>query len=75
MTFEDFLRIDSRRRFLRDCAGGLGMIALGNLLSGHGLTAEAEAPRLDHLVPKPPHFPGTAKNVHLPFHGRCAQPG
>ena len=45
MTFEDFLRIDTRRRFLRDCAGGLGMIALGNLLSEHGLTADSEAPR------------------------------
>ena len=67
MTFEDFSLIDTRRRFLRDCAGGLGMIALGNLLSDHGLTAESEAPRLDHLAPKPPHFPGTAKNVIFLF--------
>ncbi len=67
MTFEDFSRIDTRRRFLRDCGGGLGMIALANLLSNHGLTAESEAPRLEHLVPKSPHFPGTAKNVIFLF--------
>ena len=67
MTPENFFRIDTRRRFLRDCAGGLGMIALGNLLSDHGLTAASEVPRLDHLAPKPPHFPGTAKNVIFLF--------
>ena len=67
MTPENFFQIDTRRRFLRDCAGGLGMIALGNLLTERGLTAASEAPRLDHLVPKPPHFPGTAKNVIFLF--------
>ena len=69
MTAENLFRIDTRRRFLRDCAGGLGMIALGNLLTEHGLTAASEVPRLDHMAPKPPHFPRHSKECHLPVPG------
>jgi hypothetical protein len=59
MTHEDFLRIQSRRRFFRTSAAGLGTIALSQLL------AAEQAP--DPLAPKPPHFPAKAKNVIFLF--------
>ena len=64
MTFEEFQRIHSRRLFLRNCAGGLGTIALANLLSG---SARAAAKRTDPLAPKAPHFAPKAKNVIFLF--------
>ena len=48
----------SRRWFLNECGVGLGAIAASELLSQ---TAFASAQ--DPLAPKPPHFPGKAKNV------------
>src|SRR5689334_11506590 len=64
MDLPEFQRIHSRRLFLRDCAGGLGTIALANLLSRDGYGA---AKRTDPLAPKAPHFPGKAKNVIFLF--------
>ena len=64
MDFPEFKRIHSRRLFLRDCASGLGTIALANLLSQDGYAA---AQRTDPLAPKAPHFPGKAKNVIFLF--------
>ncbi len=63
MDLDQFRRIQSRRRFFRDCAGGIGTIALSQLLTGEG---RAAAPA-DPLAPKPPHFPAKAKNVIFLF--------
>jgi uncharacterized protein (DUF1501 family) len=52
-------RIASRRSFLKNAGGGLGMIALADLLQG------AEAP--NPLAPKKPHFAPKAKNVIFLF--------
>src|SRR5690348_11133998 len=60
MTLSDFRRIHSRRMFLRECAGGLGAIALGDLMA-------ADNKRTDPLAPKPPHFAPKAKNVIFLF--------
>ncbi len=50
---EDFISVnETRRHFFRDCAVGLGRIALGGLLAGR-LSAAA----------KKPHFPAKAKSV------------
>jgi uncharacterized protein (DUF1501 family) len=64
MTFSDFRRIHSRRMFLRDCAGGLGAIALGDLIARDGYGADK---RTDPLAPKAPHFAPKAKNVIFLF--------
>ena len=64
MTFSDFRRIHSRRMFLRDCAGGLGAIALGDLIARDGYAADK---RTDPLAPKAPHFAPKAKNVIFLF--------
>lgn len=52
----------SRRWFLQECGIGLGAIALGDLL-------RQESAAADPLAPKPPHFPGRAKNVIQLFMG------
>jgi len=64
MNFPEFRQIHSRRMFLRDCAGGLGTIALANLFARDGYGA---AVRSDPLAPKPPQFPAKAKNVIFLF--------
>jgi hypothetical protein len=58
----DFLRIQHRRRFLKEVAGGVGMMALAHLLRQDGYAA-ADNP----LAPRKPHFPGKAKNVIFMF--------
>ncbi len=65
MNRQDFLRIQSRRNFFRNCAGGLGTIALADLLQrdGYGATGATVNP----LAPKPPHFKPRAKNVIFLF--------
>jgi hypothetical protein len=50
----------TRRHFFRDCAVGLGSIALTSLLRGE--TPVAHAPG-SPLAPRPPHFPAKAKRV------------
>src|SRR5256885_6561982 len=57
MTFDAFQRIQARREFLRNGAGGLGMIALAQMLGAD------QHKRTDPLAPKPPHFAPKAKNV------------
>ncbi|HZT32338.1 MAG TPA: DUF1501 domain-containing protein [Bryobacteraceae bacterium] len=64
MNFEDFRRIQTRRSFFRDCAGGIGTIALAQLLEREG---RAASPSVNPLAPKKPHFPGKAKNVIVMF--------
>jgi hypothetical protein len=48
----------SRRDFLARAGGGLGMLALADLLR-----AQEPARPLDPLAPKPAHFPGKARSV------------
>src|SRR5579872_3600261 len=58
--------LQARRRFLRNSACGLGMMAVAELLGGEGRTAES-AGGLNPLESKPPHFKPTAKNVIFLF--------
>jgi hypothetical protein len=60
MDREQFRRIQTRRRFFRDCAGGIGTIALAHLMEREGRAANA-------LAPKPPHFAPKAKSVIFMF--------
>src|SRR5262245_61653970 len=57
----------SRRHFLRESAAGLGAVALGSLMSGctsnSGAQANYLSSNVDPMFPKPPHFPGKAKQV------------
>jgi uncharacterized protein (DUF1501 family) len=62
MTPRQFKAIQSRRSFLRDVAGGIGTIALADLLNG----APTESPA-NPLAPKQPHFAPKAKNVIFLF--------
>ena len=64
MDFPDIRNVHSRRLFLRDCAGGLGAIALGDLLARDGYAADV---RSDPLAPKIPPFAPKAKNVIFLF--------
>jgi Protein of unknown function (DUF1501) len=57
----------SRRAFLHDCTGGLGLMTLAHLLSVEGLTAAESLPAANPLSPKPPHFAAKAKNVIFLF--------
>src|SRR5262245_14909975 len=66
MDLTQFRRIQTRRSFFRECAGGLGTFALAELMASEGRTAELGA-RTDPMAPKQPHFPGKAKNVILLF--------
>jgi hypothetical protein len=55
----------NRRHFLKNFAGGIGTIALADLLSRDGYAATAN--NLNPLAPKKPHFPGKAKRVIYMF--------
>jgi Protein of unknown function (DUF1501) len=50
----------TRRWFLKDCAVGLGALALHTLV---GESAVAAPPRSDPMAPRAPHFPPKAKRV------------
>ncbi len=63
MDREQFLKIQSRRRFFQECAGGIGIAALAQLMAQEG-RASAE---VNPLAPKKPHFPAKAKNVIFMF--------
>ena len=69
MTSDDFVRTQSRRRFLQEWAGGIGTIALWRLLALEGRTANAAEGLLNAnpLQPKPSHFPAKARNVIFLF--------
>src|SRR4030088_2089301 len=64
MDREQFRRIQSRRQFFRDCAGGIGTVALAQLMAGEG---RAATPDQNPLAPRKPHFPAKAKNVIFLF--------
>ena len=67
MNLEHFQRIQSRRNFLQNCAGGVGLLALADLLTADGLTAAGTLPNLNPLAPKIPHFAPKAKHVIFMF--------
>ena len=67
MTFEQFRRIQSRRSFFRDAAGGIGTIALAALLEKEGRAATSGLPDANPLSPKKPPLPAKAKNVIFMF--------
>ncbi len=56
-------RLVTRRWFFRDCAVGLGAIALGELLRESGFAARPEKALPDPLAPHQPHFAARAKRV------------
>ena len=64
MDRAEFRKIQTRRSFFEQCAGGIGIIALSQLMEqeGHGAVAS-----VNPLAPKPPHFPAKAKNVIFMF--------
>jgi hypothetical protein len=58
------LLLQTRRHFFRDCAVGVGAMALGSLLNeGRAAPAAIANP----LAPKPPHYPARAKRVIFLF--------
>jgi hypothetical protein len=65
MDRELFRKIQSRRNFFRDCAGGIGTIALAEMLARDGRAAGL--PEVNPLAPKKPHFAPKAKNVIFMF--------
>src|SRR3989442_6291624 len=64
MDLQHFRQIQSRRKFFRDCAGGIGTIALAQLLEQD---ARAAAVEQNPLAPRKPHFAPKAKNVIFMF--------
>ncbi len=64
MDREQFRRIQTRRSFFQECAGGIGVIALAQLMEREGRGA---TPEINPLAPKPPHFTPKAKNVIFMF--------
>ncbi len=64
MTREEFRRIQTRRSFFEQCAGGIGIAALSQLMASEGRAASSA---VNPLAPKPPHFPAKAKNVIFMF--------
>src|SRR4051812_2898247 len=64
MDWGQFRRVQSRRRFFRECAGGIGTVALAQLLQQEGRGA---TPEQNPLAPRKPHFPAKAKNVIFLF--------
>ncbi len=64
MDREEFRKIQTRRGFFRECAGGIGIMALAQLLEQDGYSA---VPNMNPLAPKKPHFPARAKNVIFMF--------
>ena len=69
MNLDNFKRIQSRRSFLKESAGGVGTIALWHLMALDGLMASASEglPEVNLLAPKAPHFVSKAKNVIFLF--------
>ena len=63
MDREEFRRIQTRRSFFEQCAGGIGIAALAQLMEQEGRGAAAVNP----LAPRQPHFAAKAKNVIYMF--------
>jgi len=64
MTRTEFHRIQTRRSFFTECAAGIGMVALSQLMESEGRGA---TPEVNPLAPKKPHFAPKAKNVIFMF--------
>ena len=64
MDREEFRRIQTRRSFFQECAGGIGIMALAQLMEREGRAAVAD---VNPLAPKKPHFPAKARNVIFMF--------
>ncbi|HKE27823.1 MAG TPA: DUF1501 domain-containing protein [Bryobacteraceae bacterium] len=64
MDPEQFRRIQTRRSFFQQCAGGIGIVALAQLMEQQGRGATTS---VNPLAPRPPHFPAKAKNVIFMF--------
>ncbi|SPE32728.1 conserved hypothetical protein [Candidatus Sulfopaludibacter sp. SbA3] len=64
MDREEFRKIQTRRRFFQECAGGIGIAALAQLMEQEGRGAVTE---INPLAPRKPHFPAKAKNVIFMF--------
>jgi hypothetical protein len=68
MDREEFRRIQSRRSFFEQCAGGIGIAALSQLMASEGRAAANSAlADVNPLAPRKPHFPAKAKNVIFMF--------
>jgi hypothetical protein len=66
MDWREFQRLQHRRDFLRSAANGVGVWALGDLLSASGLAADS-ADAVSPLAAKAPHFAPKAKHVIYMF--------
>src|ERR1035438_5568433 len=64
MDLQQFHAIRSRRKFFRECAGGIGTIALAQMLEREARGAAVEQ---NPLAPRKPHFAPKAKNVIFMF--------
>src|ERR1039458_1784230 len=64
MDSDQFRRIQTRRSFFDQCAGGIGIAALAQLMEREGRTAAAD---VNPLAPRKPHFPAKAKNIIFMF--------
>jgi uncharacterized protein (DUF1501 family) len=64
MNEHTFRQIQTRRKFFQEAAGGIGTIALANLLAHEGRAAKAP---VNPLAPKKPHFAPKAKNIIFMF--------
>ena len=67
MNWGQFKQIQTRRDFFRQCAGGIGIFALADLLTADGLTAASKLPTMNALAPREPHFAPKAKHVIFMF--------
>src|SRR5438270_13514097 len=65
MNKQTFRQILSRRDFFKGAAGGIGTIALSQLMQMEGRAATL--PAGDPLAPRKPHFAPKAKNVIFMF--------
>ncbi|MCC6677591.1 MAG: DUF1501 domain-containing protein [Phycisphaerales bacterium] len=61
----DQLVARTRRQFFRDCATGMGTLALTSLLARQGFAAQPGIgpARTDPLAPRPPHFAPKARSI------------
>ncbi|MBZ5619193.1 MAG: DUF1501 domain-containing protein [Acidobacteriia bacterium] len=64
MERELFRKIQTRRRFFQEAAGGIGTIALAQLMEREGRGATPES---NPLAPRKPHFAPKARNVIFMF--------
>ncbi len=68
MDREQFRKIQTRRRFFEQCAGGIGIMALSQLMEREGRGATPPTvPEVNPLAPRKPHFAPKAKNVIFMF--------